>query len=654
MSIAFRGIATGFEINSIIEQMVDEARRPIRRNNILIEQNREYIELWRQIRVRADALQRSLSALTDRGTFQSLQPSATDPSVVAATVTGTSVSGTHVIRVDQLAERHSVSMGPGTVAERISSPTAALGLSGTMMLSINQTVGSLERMPLSVTKDGVGNWLRGTLSAGYHLVVDGNAATNFQLNVNDLVPAAGYEGIREVKIYLNSFQGNNGGNLISNLRNYHQSKGQTFADGVYSGNLPYITIRHDGTSWRAYGPDGVTAFSLTGAHPLGNFAFRSEMVDQNSNILEQHTFDFKIRNSPDTTGMVRVSATDSLNNIAEKINRLNLVDVKASVVRVADGDYRLSLDSGVEGRSGAIQAFHYQPLTTGDEWFYGTQNVLQALRIVRSDVPDDEVRSHYALQTQEAKDAALTLNGLPITRKSNTVNDLIAGVNLTLTGTGRTTLSFTPNVERAQSAIVEFVQAYNDLNSVIRGLQDEGKGILQGTPALMRIERQLRTLISNRVAPVAGSAAMPFQSLASLGVISMDKRGILEIDSAKLRQALETDAAAVHSFFGRFGPVDVQGRRLGADGLARQMQSFTQTLTRGNGVIAGRIRSYERSITFMEQSNSRWERRVGMMESTLVRRFTAMEQHINRMMGQSGFLDIYASARQEQTGQNQQ
>ncbi len=80
-----------------------------------------------------------------------------------------------------------------------------------------------------------------------------------------------------------------------------------------------------------------------------------------------------------------------------------------------------------------------------------------------------------AIQTTEGKDAALQVNGLSITRDTNTVAGAIDGVTLNLlkaeTGT-LVSLDVTENNTKVKQSIGGFVQGYNDLVSRIDSLTD--------------------------------------------------------------------------------------------------------------------------------------------------------------------------------------
>jgi flagellar hook-associated protein 2 len=157
-----------------------------------------------------------------------------------------------------------------------------------------------------------------------------------------------------------------------------------------------------------------------------------------------------------------------------------------------------------------------------------------------------------AIQTTEAKDAALLVNGLSITRDTNTVFGAIDGVTLNLlkaeTGT-LVSLDVTENNTKVKQSIGGFVQGYNDLVSRIDSLTDfspgsDSNGILIGDFTVRSISNQLRNVLSRPVDGLAGD----IRSLSDIG-ISTNVDGTISINETKLDEVLASDPTRVQSLF---------------------------------------------------------------------------------------------------------
>lgn len=171
-------------------------------------------------------------------------------------------------------------------------------------------------------------------------------------------------------------------------------------------------------------------------------------------------------------------------------------------------------------------------------------------------------------QTVAGQDSQIKVNGLTISRDSNTIVGAIHGVTLNLVAAASGTpvqLSITQNQAVVTSAINNFVSAFNDLIATLDSVAgfdaDTGTaGALIGDSTVRSIGNGIRRIFGTAVTGITG----PFTSIADIGVttLAMDaeqadgsilKAGSLVIDSDKLQQALDTDADAVGRLFAATG-----------------------------------------------------------------------------------------------------
>ena len=151
--------------------------------------------------------------------------------------------------------------------------------------------------------------------------------------------------------------------------------------------------------------------------------------------------------------------------------------------------------------------------------------------------------------TQTAQDALLTLDGIAITKSSNTIDDIIAGVTLTLESIGTGTIKISTDTTEITEKIESFV---DDFNALIEFIDDNTSfdtesletGLLFGNSAVRNIENRLRSILTGEVTGVTGS----FSFLSQIGITTGDD-GLLTIDSTKLSDALTTDAEGVSQLF---------------------------------------------------------------------------------------------------------
>lgn len=230
---------------------------------------------------------------------------------------------------------------------------------------------------------------------------------------------------------------------------------------------------------------------------------------------------------------------DNLVDIVAKINsQKNTSGAEASVLKVAEGDFRLVIKSTLTGLSNAF--------TLTDDG----SGVL------------DEVSFS---ETQAAADATFNLDGIPITRSSNSVNDVIDGLTLNLRAATplATTLSVevSADTELVSGAIVNFADAYNALKAFVANQQardDEGNARegadLIGNTSLRNIGNQ----VVNEATSLVNGLAQTFNDLSDIGIEFDDFDGdannaafknIMIIDTDALQSALESDFDSVRKIF---------------------------------------------------------------------------------------------------------
>ncbi len=155
-------------------------------------------------------------------------------------------------------------------------------------------------------------------------------------------------------------------------------------------------------------------------------------------------------------------------------------------------------------------------------------------------------------QKVEALDALLVVDGISMSKASNTVTDAIQGVTLSLTKKSAgvpTTLTVTGNSSGITSGVQAFVKAYNDLASSISSLTKydataKKASILTGDSAARLIQTQMRSLLGTTAGPADGA----YTTLSQIGV-SFKVDGTLSLDSSKLSAAVGSNPTGVAALF---------------------------------------------------------------------------------------------------------
>lgn len=145
-------------------------------------------------------------------------------------------------------------------------------------------------------------------------------------------------------------------------------------------------------------------------------------------------------------------------------------------------------------------------------------------------------------QTLAGQDAVFTVNGLEISHRNNSADDVIdrIGINLMeLTDTGSVTITVAEDRESLKEGLQSFVEEYNNYVNTINQLTNYDPatkiaGALQGDFSARSITGQLRQALTNSIEGFDG----PFASLAEIG-ITTQVDGTISIQDSVLDRALE-------------------------------------------------------------------------------------------------------------------
>ena len=158
-------------------------------------------------------------------------------------------------------------------------------------------------------------------------------------------------------------------------------------------------------------------------------------------------------------------------------------------------------------------------------------------------------------ESAAAADAKIVLDGVTLTKASNTIKDAIEGVTINLAKVGAATkLAVERDAGVVKNSADAFVKAYNQAAKTLKDLtaydpKTQQAAPLQGDMTARTIESQLRNMLNSTVAAVGGK----FATLSDIG-IAFQKDGSLAVDAAKLQKAIDTgynDIADVFAVVGR-------------------------------------------------------------------------------------------------------
>ncbi len=154
-----------------------------------------------------------------------------------------------------------------------------------------------------------------------------------------------------------------------------------------------------------------------------------------------------------------------------------------------------------------------------------------------------------------AQNASVVIDGITVSKSSNTISDALEGVTLNLlkAGAGPTTLTIGNDTDAIQAATQKFVDAYNSFTTTLKNLtaynaDTKVAAPLQGDSTALSIERSVRSVLSLSVAYAPGKTA----ALPDIGITLQDD-GTLAVDNTKLQQVIQDQPELVGKLFAQAG-----------------------------------------------------------------------------------------------------
>ncbi|MHB1374209.1 MAG: flagellar filament capping protein FliD [Thauera sp.] len=246
------------------------------------------------------------------------------------------------------------------------------------------------------------------------------------------------------------------------------------------------------------------------------------------------------------------------------------------------------------------------------------------------DNPSVPAGSNTSYVLQASQDARVNIDGISITRGTNSISDALEGVTLTLTKTteAASSLSVTEDFGGARGAIDAFVKAYNDTQTTLKNLtafnaETKAASTLTGDSTARSIQSQVRNLVGGALSGLGDTSR-----LADIGV-TFDKDGKLTVDGTKLDAALKDPNRDVAAFF--TGSGDTKGL---AATVSDGLKNFIDT----GGLLAGRTEGLNSSIKLIGKQREAFELRLENVQKRYQAQFTALDSTIASMTQTSNYL----------------
>jgi flagellar hook-associated protein 2 len=149
----------------------------------------------------------------------------------------------------------------------------------------------------------------------------------------------------------------------------------------------------------------------------------------------------------------------------------------------------------------------------------------------------------------------MEINGVEITRSTNSFENVIDGLTFDISGTGTSTVKVEQDLGAVSGRVQGFVDKFNSLQSTIDSLAgfnaEAGRGnLLTGDSTVRDIQNQLRQILT-RVVPGLENSSV--RSLADVGITTNFETGGLEFDRTRFEEQLKNNPDDVTALFAEQG-----------------------------------------------------------------------------------------------------
>jgi len=305
--------------------------------------------------------------------------------------------------------------------------------------------------------------------------------------------------------------------------------------------------------------------------------------------------------------IINYNDTMTLKELKNLINKEAGDSIDATIVQLGDTDFRLMLSSDKTGTGQAISI-----TDLGDD--AGNKTLDTALTDNMTNV-------------QTAVDANFKFNGLNIVRQSNTIDDLLSGVTITLQDAGKTNVSIKQDRDNIETKINNFIEKYN--SAIFQLTEDtkssqkvEERGIFSSDSTVKGMKRDIQNILNT-----VGGGVGRMQDYG----IEVGDDGRLSLDSTKLNEKLDENPDNVQAFLAGGTFVKSDGQNVEVDGIFTEMENTFAKYSKYGAVLD----DYKTSIQDrIDSLNTQREKAVARLDSryrTLAKQWQAYDLMISQL-----------------------
>ena len=261
---------------------------------------------------------------------------------------------------------------------------------------------------------------------------------------------------------------------------------------------------------------------------------------------------FSANSDYSSTTLSLTNGATSLSDVRDAINNAG-IGVTASIIEVSDSSFSLVLKS-IDGASQSLRVRSYLSSSENNVLKYNPGNVVSL--------------ADTATQVVAATDASFTVDGISVTRESNTITDLFSGVTVELSDVTSTDLNTDQTISSSYSetdALATLETVVSEINYLLSFLKEQSApgangeegGPLHGDHFIRFTQNKIKNLTSTAIAGYQDTDIY----LSNFGVVT-ELDGTLSIDETRFSEyfaANPSHFAAVTTSMIRTGDTGVIG-----------------------------------------------------------------------------------------------
>lgn len=600
------GLASGFDIQGILSSLITIERRPVELLNGRLSEFERRLGAWQKVNSQLQSLRTAVGDLRLKSDFNTFTTATGDSDALTLSATSSAAPGNHSVAIETLAQARK--MG----SESFSSTTESLNLTGDFL--VNQKVVSVSETDSIVdiidkinnADAGVNASLLEVGTQDFRFVLTGEESGSDSFHIldassTDILQSLGFmESTVSIKnlVHLGaeSDQFSNVSSSVGTLLNLGTPQSGTVA---INGENVNIDLSSDSLSdirdsINAAAPSGVTA-SIESESVDGSTVYKlliqgSTTFTDDNNILQSLGVlkGDTVQEAAEiiTGGQANTEVLSPGNPISSSTTFSNIAGAGATngdTISIAGTTHVGQIVSGTFTISDAASDT-VQDLLTEIESVFG-DNVTASVDANGQIVVTDNTTGTSPLaltlgennegggsldfgafaattngressELQAGQDASLVVDGVSISRTTNSISDILTGVTLNLKEADPdNTINIT--IDRDYQAIADklnnFVSKYNDVMGYIReqftyNEEDGTAGELFGDAGLVSVQGGILSIITDRI----GLLPSDLRSLSQVG-FDTDRNGFLSFDSDEFLEKIKDNFLGVVKIFSGYG-----------------------------------------------------------------------------------------------------